>query len=469
MRPILFRSLVLAASFAIGCSDSPSNGGNSSQGGVPTTGGTSAAEPTTGGSSTMGGTTDAPESTNTGGDISTGGSTTVTNSGGASSGIGGQDNGGAFTSAGGKVTGGSPGGGASGSSTGGSTSPGCTPPTHYENLFVTVSGKTQADSDAKINAAWNQLFNPSNANTVYYDGPGSDESYVKDTGNNDVRTEGMSYGMMTAVQLDKQTQFDRLWAWVRNHMAQNCNASTGACTGQIAWQCTASGSKLSTGGAPDGEEYMATALIFASKRWGNASGRFNYANEAQWVLDLLRKTYFNSTYHIVQFVAGSGNTDASYILPAFYQVWACFDTVNAAYWDAAVTAARSFFHAAADANGVIGDRQSFTGQTQQAAGSDAKRCVMNIMMDHNFFNADPWQTDTYAPAFGSYMSTHGDNTAAQFSCNALLGFGLPTSAGKPFLDRLWSAQIPTGTYRYYDGTLYMLALLHVSGTFKLYY
>jgi oligosaccharide reducing-end xylanase len=94
---------------------------------------------------------------------------------------------------------------------------------------------------------------------------------------------------------------------------------------------------------------------------------------------------------------------------------------------------------------------------------------MNIMMDSNFFAADPWQTMTYAPAYGATMRNGGDNTAAQFSCNALLGFGLPQMTGKPFVDRLWSAQIPTGTYRYYDGTLYMLALLHVSGTFKLYY
>jgi oligosaccharide reducing-end xylanase len=31
-----------------------------------------------------------------------------------------------------------------------------------------------------------------------------DESYVEDTYNNDVRTEGMSYGMIVAVELDHQ-------------------------------------------------------------------------------------------------------------------------------------------------------------------------------------------------------------------------------------------------------------------------
>jgi oligosaccharide reducing-end xylanase len=349
---------------------------------------------------------------------------------------------------------------AMGGSGGGVVGPGCALPTEYPNLFVTVSGHTQADSDAKVQAAWNQLFSPGNGNTVYYNGPGSDESYVEDTGNNDVRTEGMSYGMMTAVQLGKQTEFDRLWAWVKNHMAQGT-------TGEIAWHCSTSGSKLSNGGAPDGEEYMATALIFAAHRWGAASGKFDYAKEAQWVLDLIRTKYFNTTYHIVKFVSGSNNTDGSYVLPAFYQVWACFDTANADFWNTAVTAGREFFQKAADSNGVIPDQSSFTGQSMGSAGSDAKRCVMNIMMDTNFFGVDPWQTKTYAPAFASWMKSHSDNSAAQFSCNALLGFGVPAETGKSFVDKIWSAGIPTGTYRYYDGTLYMLGLLHVSGTFKL--
>jgi len=410
----------------------------------------------TGGSPTggVGGGTggDAPGGMSGGG---TGGSPTGGSGGDPAGGTGGSAVGGAGgdTAGGGGQTGGSGG-------SGGAVPPGCTAPTEYPNLFVTVSEHTQEESDAKVTAAWNQLFGSGN-NTVYYNGPGSEESYILDTGNNDVRTEGMSYGMMTAVQLDKQAEFDRLWAWVKAHMAQGT-------TGEIAWHCSPSGSKLSNGGAPDGEEYMATALIFANKRWGS-TGRFDYAVEAQWVLDLTRTKYFNQMYHIVKFVSGSDHTDASYILPAFYQVWACFDTENADFWNEAVTAGREYFHIAANSNGVMPDQSSFTGQTVVPPGSDTKRCVMNIMMDTNFFGADPWQTDTYATTYGNYMRTNSDNTAAQYSCNALLGFGLPASTGKPFVDRLWSAQIPTGQYRYYDGTLYMLALLHVSGTFKLYY
>ena len=40
--------------------------------------------------------------------------------------------------------------------------------------------------------------------------------------------------------------------------------------------------------------------------------------------------------------------------------------------------------------------------------------------------------------------------------------------GKPFVQELWDAQIPSGKWRYYDGMLYMLAMLHASGNFKIY-
>jgi hypothetical protein len=164
--------------------------------------------------------------------------------------------------------------------------------------------------------------------------------------------------------------------------------------------------------------------------------------------------------------SGAQNTDGSYVLPAFYQTWACYDTANAAFWNSAVTTGRAFFHAAIDSNGVIGDQSSFTGQTTKGAGSDTIRCVANIMMDHNFFNADTWQTDTYAPKYGAYESSHG-NGVAQQSCDSMLGFGLPAATGKPFIDKLWSTQVPNRDY--WNGVLYMLALLHVSGTFHLYY
>ena len=52
----------------------------------------------------------------------------------------------------------------------------------------------------------------------FYQESGSDMGYLEDTGNHDVRTEGMSYGMMVCVQMNKQKEFDRLWKWVCTYM-----------------------------------------------------------------------------------------------------------------------------------------------------------------------------------------------------------------------------------------------------------
>jgi oligosaccharide reducing-end xylanase len=217
-----------------------------------------------------------------------------------------------------------------------------------------------------------------------------------------VRTEGMSYGMMIAVQLDHQTEFDRIWTWVKNHMVNGSKT-------QIAWSCSTSGGKNSSGGAPDGDEYFAAALIFAHNRWGDTSGKFNYATEAQWVLDLVRTQDFNSKYNLVKYYSGgdNGQTDASYILPAFYQTWACFDTANADVWNSAVTAAREWFHKAADSNGGFGDQNAYSGGSPANTGVDKIRVVVNIMMDWNFFAADPWQRDTYAPEYGAHEKNVG--------------------------------------------------------------
>ena len=105
-------------------------------------------------------------------------------------------------------------------------------------------------------------------------------------------------------------------------------------------------------------------------------------------------------------------------------------------------------------------------------------------MDHNFFNADPWQT-TYASKYGAFIKSQGANyvdsytpsgtpaggshSTAIVACNGTLGFGLSAATGTPFLQDLWSRPIPTGKFRYYDGMLYMLAMLHVSGQFHLWY
>ena len=103
---------------------------------------------------------------------------------------------------------------------------------------------------------------------------------IVDTGNQDVRSEGMSYGMMMCVQMDKKEEFDRLWKWARTYMY----LEDGDNAGYFAWSCQTNGTKNSYGAAPDGEEFFAMALFFAAHRWGNGEGIFDYQKEAENLL-----------------------------------------------------------------------------------------------------------------------------------------------------------------------------------------
>ena len=52
----------------------------------------------------------------------------------------------------------------------------------------------------------------------------------------------------------------------------------------FAWSCALDGTRNADGPAPDGEEYFAMALFFASRRWGDGEGIFNYSREAKAIL-----------------------------------------------------------------------------------------------------------------------------------------------------------------------------------------
>jgi oligosaccharide reducing-end xylanase len=61
----------------------------------------------------------------------------------------------------------------------------------------------------------------------------------------------------------------------------------------------------------------------------------------------------------------------------------------------------------------------------------------------------------------------GEHAEGLVAVNGTLGFGLAPSCARCFVQPLWDMAVPSGRYRYYSGLLYMLALLHASGSFRL--
>ena len=84
----------------------------------------------------------------------------------------------------------------------------------YRNLLAEM-GYKQRDIDAKLEEAFHDLFE--GPQKIYFE-TGDTMAYISDIKNNDVRSEGMSYGMMIAVQRDNKEMFDRLWRWSKHFM-----------------------------------------------------------------------------------------------------------------------------------------------------------------------------------------------------------------------------------------------------------
>ena len=83
----------------------------------------------------------------------------------------------------------------------------------YRNLFA-EDGHSKREVQARVDAAYKQLFHGDPQTQAIAFAAGSNANgplmYVTDWANHDVRTEGMSYGMMITVQLDKKAEFDAL-------------------------------------------------------------------------------------------------------------------------------------------------------------------------------------------------------------------------------------------------------------------
>ena len=84
----------------------------------------------------------------------------------------------------------------------------------YRNLFEEM-GYDAGEVDAKLLEVFDDVFR--GPNKVYFE-VGDSMGYVSDVKNHDARTEGMSYGMMIAVQFGEKDIFDRLWRWSKKYM-----------------------------------------------------------------------------------------------------------------------------------------------------------------------------------------------------------------------------------------------------------
>lgn len=369
----------------------------------------------------------------------------------------------------------------------------------YPNALAEI-GIAQADIDARIEATFQQLFYGNDDTQRVYYPVGDDMAYILDVANNDVRSEGMSYGMMIAVQMDKQEEFDRIWKWAKTYMYH----ADDPYAGYFSWHNETDGRMIDQNPASDGETWFATALLFADARWGSGEGIYDYAAEANAILNAMLHRdpmgvgtpMFDPEAKMIVFVPSPGRdstfTDPSYHTPHFYEIWARKAAQDNDFWAEAAQVSRDFWQLAAHPEtGLMSNYTQFTGEPVARSNygeyyyADAWRIGMNIALDYVWFRADDWQvgelnrllTFFYDQGINSYTSRFRiDGTPADpqhrstglIATNAVATLAADTAFDGEFVQALWDTPVPVGQYRYYDGLLYLMALLQVSGNFRAY-
>ena len=364
---------------------------------------------------------------------------------------------------------------------------------NYESPFKTYLGKTDAEIKEKMDAMWEHYFKGDNNSKVFFDN--GNEGYIKDINNNDVRSEGMSYGMMIAVQTGHKEEFDKLWKWAKNHMWHK----GGDWDGYFAWQRGDNGMGGDDNCAPDGEMYFMMSLLFAANRWDNEQ----YRKDALYIMDKMwnnpsHKLFNQGNYIIVFQPLGNGNdfSDPSYDLPAYLELFSRWAEKDTDKWKKAVTAARDHLYKSSNSSsGLFADYSSFNGQPQSYSYNsnstkymyDAMRCAMNFGMDYYLFGADStreiemanriinfFEKDGYQHARFNWDGSNPQEqyTQGEAGANAVAAIALRSTADseekiKKNLQNAWDTKFMTGQYRYYDGLVHYLAMLHLSGNFKI--
>lgn len=379
---------------------------------------------------------------------------------------------------------------------------------NYPNLFL-KAGYSQKEIDAKIEKAYSDLFE--GPNRIYFE-VGDSMAYVSDLKNHDARTEGLSYGLMVAVQLDKKEVFDRIWRWSRKYLQHQ----SGPREAYFAWSINPETTvKNSNGSASDGELYFVTSLLFASNHWGNDT-EIDYYAEARRILDAMwEKDGTEGVYHIINvehkqisFVPeGNGYnwTDPSYHVPVFMEVWADFaNDGHEEFYRGCADSSRVLLHRACHpVTGLNTDYTNFDGTSHStrwmpaAFRYDSWRVPMNISMDYVWFGKDKQWQENYALRFQGFLRSQGistfndqfnpDGSEPEFILQAggfrklrhSLGL-VATSASLSLIDKtdpefdfvyeLWNARLEPyedGYFDpYYDGLMYLFSLMHLSGKYQ---
>ncbi|MCF0224231.1 MAG: glycoside hydrolase [Fibrobacter sp.] len=359
------------------------------------------------------------------------------------------------------------------------------------DMFV-AAGYGPHFADQLIQNAYSKLFEGDPISERICFDASDTMSYIVDIGHDDIRSEGMSYGMYICALTGHEKQFDKLWNFAKRYLLNH----NGDHQGYFSWQLsTTDFSMMDPGSAPDGEEYIAMALLLAADKFG----REDLRKEAIDLINLIRLKPKNSIVgpmisdeqNMVLFSPVFGNefTDPSYHTIAFYRAFA-EATGDEAWLKIADTSIEYIQKAAHKETGLCSEYSEFDGTPRATPwypesncfSGDAWRVALNLSLDYALFRGDECEKDicnrllkffeSHRPYLADY-SVDGSSfprpgrmaTPGLIAMNAAATQVLPNGHEliKPFVKDLSALSVPFRLWRYYDGMLYLIGLLATSG------
>jgi oligosaccharide reducing-end xylanase len=354
-----------------------------------------------------------------------------------------------------------------------------------EPTTVEAVDERAAEAAGQLVDAYEQLFHGDPTTEAILFRADTGGSYLFDIFHNQIRTDGVGYGMLLAVLVDRQDDFDALWTYAR----QNLRYASSPRQWLLYWYCD-----LGECPDPNGMSYAITALIFADHRW--SEGSFDYAADALamreamlhieeqngGIVDQVHDSFDPTTNLIAASPIGEVDlTIPGYMLPAFYSVWAK-EGPDGSRWSAAATAAREALARIADpSTGLVPEQTTFAGDpVDERFAEESYRVGMNLAIDIAWTGGTP-ETQALVDRLVTFFAPTADQlpftsytlagmpltfwtSAALAAANAATATAAsPSAARDTLLDALLAQPVPTGNLRYYDGLLYLLALASLSG------
>jgi endo-1,4-beta-D-glucanase Y len=370
------------------------------------------------------------------------------------------------------------------------------------NAYRDVLGLTDAQISAKLTNAINTLFHGNQATqSIFTANADTGTAYIRDTLHRDeVRTEGMGLGMLVAVLLDRQSEFDQLWRF----SISNLELKTGAAAGYFRSRCDLTEETQRSCIDPFGLQQYVTALLLANQRWGNVDGSPSYGADALHLLTLIRTKMqqnggivdgvtntFDSTAHLPYDEPVNGGLPylgTALAIPGYYDLWA--QVTSDSFYTEAAAASRAFLQRAAHpVTGLFPNAADFDGVAVRGRDNflaEAYRVHLNIAIDQLWGepSADDagWQAPIVDRMLRFFTSKGLDTYSSGYSldgsvvlkpehihelvmANAVIASISSVPNRRDYISAAWLSPPPEGVARYYSGIIYLVGNLILAGRF----